>query len=150
MNKLVELLNDANVAVEHSSASKWIKPITRKLKLGHFLQVMDVKTDKDIPKKCEEYRQFCEQHKEEFERLPGMLEDDFSRYTLEKVMEFRKSWDMNILKGVTVGSEYFPEDIISPVNDEVFIDGGAYIGDTVERFIKKFGGGVQENICLGA
>lgn len=40
-----------------------------------------------------------------------------------------------------VSPQYFVQDILKPVENEVFVDGGAYIGDTILSFISEFGKG---------
>jgi FkbM family methyltransferase len=41
------------------------------------------------------------------------------------------------LKTTTCGAEYFLDDVITLTEDEVFIDGGGYTGDTVQEFLKQ-------------
>ena len=137
-------------ALEHSSIFKGLVPVARKLGFVHFLHVMYEKTEsQEIADEKEAFQRFYESHIEEFTKLKEILEDDFSRLTLEKVLEYRRTRKMSSLKGIITQPQYFQKDIFSPMKDEVFIDGGAYTGDTIESFIKNWGG-IQSNLCMGA
>ena len=128
-------------ALEHSSVFKGLVPVARKLGIVHFLHVMYEKTEgQETADKKEAFQRFYESHIEEFAKLKEILEDDFSRLTLEKVLEYRRTRKMSSLKGIITQPQYFQKDIFSPMKDEVFIDGGAYTGDTIESFIKNWGG----------
>ena len=127
--------------IEHHYCLQRVVPIMRKLGIIHILHVLCEKTDRR--KAIEEgrrFQEFYEKHEKEFEKLFGLLEDDFSRYTLAKVLEYRKTHKISVLKNVIVGSQYFQRNIFEPVKDEVFIDGGAYTGDTIQGYIKSWGG----------
>lgn len=76
---------------------------------------------------------FYRDNEARFNELEEMLEDDFSRETLRAVLHYRLKPRPGMLKKVAIGSRYFVEDILEPLEDEVFIDGGAYIGDTVKN-----------------
>ena len=81
-----------------------------------------------------------------------MLEDDFSRETLQRILDFRKNWKIKVLRPIIVNPQYFPKDIVECTEKEVLIDGGAYVGDTVEEFlnwVRRSGGGVFTNIFMG-
>ena len=130
--------------IEHHYCLQRVVPIMRKLGIIHILHVLCEKTDRR--KAIEEgrrFQEFYEKHEKEFEKLFGLLEDDFSRYTLEKVLEYRKTHKISVLKNVIVGSQYFQRNIFEPAEDEVFIDGGAYTGDTIQSYIKSWGGGIE-------
>ena len=138
--------------MEHNSFLQMVIPAARRLGIVHFLHAMTEKVEQQRDNtKREEFQIFYEMHKQEFDRLAQLLEDDFSRLTLEKVLEYRKTRRLRTLKGIVVDRQYFQKSIFGPVENEVFIDGGAYVGDTIQRFTKNFQtGGVQKNLCMGA
>ena len=84
---------------------------------------------------------FYQANRKRFDALEEMLEDDLSRETMRAVIRYRSSPKRDMLKTVAVGHQYFVDDIFSPLNDEVFIDGGAYIGQTVSKLFLWMGGG---------
>jgi len=62
-----------------------------------------------------------------------MFEDRFSKETYSAVLEFRKTYNLKSLKKYIVQPQYFPKDKIKLENNEVFVDGGANIGDTAKN-----------------
>lgn len=75
----------------------------------------------------------------EIERLSSLLYDERSREVLRSVVEKRNenAWDY---RGCYEGGQYFTKDIMHPDRDEVFIDAGAYDGDTIKGFLGWSGG----------
>lgn len=65
-----------------------------------------------------------------------LLSDDVSKDTLCNLLESRISFNFHELK---YGSEnhYFEDDIVKLGDQEVFVDGGGYSGDTTKAFIEK-------------
>lgn len=72
----------------------------------------------------------------EYENLMQLLKDEKSKFVLEKLIEFRKTFDFNIFPQIKEPSnkQYF-EDFV-PNDNDIFIDGGAFDGDTVINFLK--------------
>ena len=73
-------------------------------------------------------------HQAELAEMGSLLADDESLHTYEQELTRR-------LRGEFVGTppaadQYFPRDLISPADDEVFVDGGAYTGDTLGDFLR--------------
>ena len=83
---------------------------------------------------------FVEHHSSEFNTLYENLEDNLSRSVMSAFINQMISRDCKYLKKLWCKNQYFTEDIIKISNDEVFIDGGAFVGDTLREFI-KFGKG---------
>ncbi len=84
-------------------------------------------------------------HRAEFKKLSKMLEDDFSRKTLRTIIKYRITLRWQLLRKIVVQPQYFVKDILLPMEGEVFIDGGAYTGDTISELVSVFGEGV--NYC---
>ena len=74
-------------------------------------------------------------HQAELCRLYSLLSDSVSKVTLVNVLKDR----MSLQEAYEIPSNqiYFPEDIFCLTDDEVFIDCGAYIGDTMMAFIER-------------
>lgn len=79
----------------------------------------------------EQFRTCYEAHKSDFDKVAGMLEDDFSRKTLQTVIRYRLSPSAKTLLPVVNGAQYFPRSILRKEENEVFIDGGGFTGDTI-------------------
>lgn len=66
-----------------------------------------------------------------------VLADDKSRYVWKACVDYRTG-RIPISKGLfSEGDQYFPKDIIKLHDNEVFIDCGAYTGDTIQQFINE-------------
>ena len=135
-----------NITVDHHKALHWMTPIRamlREMGVGRYLHEREeMKTHKDA-KRQEEFKVFCNEHSAELKQVYDMLEDDFSRLTFEKLLDFRRTGDPKALEGIPVYPQYFQKDVFGPVEDEVFVDGGAYVGDTILPFMKYCGGGYK-------
>jgi len=70
-----------------------------------------------------------------YQWLDGRLADDLSRQTLRKVVSFRSSGDLTHMRGfsMAVHRQYF-ENFIRFAEGEVFVDGGAFDGQTALTF----------------
>jgi len=71
------------------------------------------------------------------EKLGKILADDISRETLNMIVAARNKWLFSSMHKVHKGEQYFclEEFQQALTEEEALIDGGAYIGDTLERFI---------------
>ena len=107
------------------------------------------------------YRIVCWKQKDKISLLRTMLSDEQSVKTLNAAIKSAKTRNYKYLQEVydksfersytdLLGSfykedpsvmfdssQYFPKEIIKLSSDEVFIDGGGYIGDTTVNFIEK-------------
>lgn len=82
-------------------------------------------------------RAYVERHKEEFGAVHGMLSDELSGETYLAFLNSKLGGAEGLLQKVWRKDQYFPEDIIRLSDSEVFVDGGAYTGDTLLAFIRK-------------
>ena len=66
-----------------------------------------------------------------------LLADDKSKKVLTNIIAYRLTNDLTFIKEITEpNNQYFPE-IVELHEDEVFVDIGAYTGDTLIEFVKK-------------
>lgn len=74
----------------------------------------------------------------EIEKLSSLLSDERSREVLYRIVEKRNenAWDY---RDCCEAGQYFTKDIMHPDKDEVFVDAGAYDGDTIEGFLQWCG-----------
>ena len=102
-------------------------------------------------------------HKKDIDFVKSILEDSLSVQILEAAIKYRKTWNKKYLKPffnlkireevkfpsghlLTIDpTQYFPKDIIHLSNEEVFIDGGGYIGDTALQFAKTTNENFKKN-----
>ena len=80
------------------------------------------------------------------EELKKLLADDPSRELVDAIMAKRKKRDRNY-ETLYSPEQYFPQDIITLEEEEIFIDAGAFTGDTAEILLQKRND-VKEIICF--
>lgn len=74
----------------------------------------------------------------EIKNTLDILEDEISKETFMEIIKHRLTYDFSILHNiVSEEEEYFPDRILRLSSNEVFIDAGAYTGDTIAEFICK-------------
>jgi len=78
---------------------------------------------------------FVKNNIKRFESLLESLADDKSKHTLVNVLKGRITYDSKYFREVYTPLQYFDKDIIELTDKECVIDGGAYIGDTLDSFI---------------
>ncbi len=82
-------------------------------------------------------RAFVERHKEKFGLVNEMLCDELSQRTYAAFLSVKLGGAAGLLYDVWRRDQYFPEGIIGLTGREVFVDGGAYTGDTLLTFLRK-------------
>ncbi len=70
----------------------------------------------------------------EMAEMGKLLADDESLRTYERELMRRLRGEFSA--AAPAADQYFPRDLVSPAEDEVFVDGGAYTGDTLLDFLK--------------
>lgn len=97
------------------------------------------------------FDRWCEALWQGRERLAALYDrfaDDVSRQALEAVLAFRMSLDMSHLRAVVDWNTYDPPGLIDWSDDEVFVDGGAFAGDTLEWFLERVHHRYERAICF--
>jgi FkbM family methyltransferase len=74
--------------------------------------------------------------------------DDFSREEYVAQVGFRASMDFALVNRTVSGTHYFPPDLISLRKDEVFVDCGAFDGDTIADFVQETAGLFQRVVAF--
>lgn len=80
---------------------------------------------------------FVENNKEELNNVYNLLCDQRSKNTMSAYFNQKISGNYKYLNDLFVKDQYFAEDILIIDKDEIFLDCGAYIGDTIKIFVKK-------------
>jgi len=79
-------------------------------------------------------------NREHYRWLAAELADDRSREVLEAVLTFRQTFDPCVLAPVVEPELYQLTGLLTYGHDEVYIDGGAFDGDTIRLFSSRVGG----------
>ena len=83
-------------------------------------------------------REYVEENVSSLLKVYNQLEDDISRKHYIAYINQKISMDYKYLDGVYLDEDqYFLEDIIKFVDNECFVDCGAYTGDTADAFVKR-------------
>jgi len=89
--------------------------------------------------------EYCLEHASGIEEVYECLADDFSRRVYADVINFRISGKTEYLRGITTPKSEVYTDIIKPQGNEIYVDLGAYTGDTIGELL-EFTGGKYEKI----
>ena len=74
-------------------------------------------------------------NKERINTIIGLLNDDKSKATFEHVIQYRMFNDPIPKELYSEQDQYFVDDIVQLNDGEVFVDGGAYTGDTIQQLL---------------
>lgn len=86
-----------------------------------------------------DYQYICD-HQQKFYDSYRFFEDQMSKDTFLAFINAKISGISDELYDLYSFPQYFPKDIIELKDNEIFVDCGAYSGDTVEQFIKNVDG----------
>ena len=82
-------------------------------------------------------RDFLNVHKKEIEAVYNMLCDEKSRKTYENIIKFKLTGDIDLLTDCQTPRCEAYENILKLTDDEIYMDLGAFNGDTVAEFTEK-------------
>jgi FkbM family methyltransferase len=110
-----------------------------------FYNIISVSDLISTPKECLSLPWFVRQQREEYgensawwSELHRLLSDDISRRTLRDVLRFRLTADVAYLEDYQVRlQDQYLEDFMD-YREEVFVDAGAFDGDTTEQFVNRY------------
>lgn len=80
-----------------------------------------------------ENQRFLSKNKQRIQEMLKLLQDEKSRNVWKAVMRFKTKRTPIPNRYYSTNDEYFVKDIIKIASNEVFIDGGAYIGDSTQH-----------------
>lgn len=75
------------------------------------------------------------EHKNDFKEISNLLCDYKSKMIYRTLIECHNNGNMDVLNRTCDDIQYFPIDVFQPVQNEIFVDGGAFDGDTIRQFI---------------
>lgn len=77
------------------------------------------------------------ENKENILKAYSFLEDYESKLIYKTMIECHFTYNIDVLSRTCHEKQYFPEDIFQLQEDEVFVDAGAFVGDTIDIFIQS-------------
>lgn len=98
------------------------------------------KLDLPAPPFVNDFRDDFFKNKKEYQYIYNLLCDNESKEVFRKVLNFKMTFDLEFMHGFTNNcqEQYFDKEIIPKIDNIVFVDGGAYVGDTLPSIIKNF------------
>ncbi|OBZ07885.1 hypothetical protein A8L34_24970 [Bacillus sp. FJAT-27264] len=88
-----------------------------------------------------DYTQIIDSNQSEFDQTFDLLADDLSKQVFIQRINLLLTGDIkNLFSLRSKSPQYFEEEIIHLTSEEIFVDGGAYTGDTVEEFLRNTDG----------
>lgn len=91
---------------------------------------------------------YFDEHPKEVEAISSLLADDLSREVYRAAIQYRQTHNPKDAPIFSKHDQYFVRDIVSLSDSEIFIDCGAYDGDTMKEFIKASNGRYKSIVCF--
>lgn len=91
---------------------------------------------------------YIKEHNDEFTTVYNLLADEQSRAVFIDTLNFKVSGKIDYLKRITTPIEEVYKNIIKPTSEEIYIDLGAYNGDTILEFLRYTEGQSQKIIAF--
>lgn len=80
--------------------------------------------------------EYCLEHAEQIEHVYNSLADDYSRKVYASIINFKISGKIEYLAAVTTPKSDIYNKIIKPGSNEIYVDLGAYNGDTIKELME--------------
>jgi FkbM family methyltransferase len=101
-----------------------------------------------LPYYCLDVPELVLAAKDDIRRLAKELADDVSRDVLVRQLRWRIEMDFEALPFPVRGPAYFQPDLLPPRQDELFVDCGAYDGDSLRMFRSRMEGNAARTIAI--
>lgn len=114
----------------------WLKErgITRRIN-----HIIHHKNERDLQKhptkEMQESKRFFDENLQRLENVMNMLSDAKSKEVMYAVVAYRTKHTAIPCNLYSENDQYFVEDIVKLIDGEVFVDGGAYTGDTYQQLL---------------
>ena len=95
-----------------------------------------------------ERKTFFEEHQVIIDNNIQCLYDEKSKDVYRRLIEYRKNRKRKDFPCFNEKDQYFPKDVISLNENEVFVDCGAFNGDTIEIFLENVNSKYEKIVCF--
>lgn len=113
-----------------------------------FTRVMYAQERKEPSKGMQNAEKYYAAHQKELEEVAALFADDLSREVYFSAIRYRTSHNPKDAPVYSKHDQYFVRDIVSLSEHEVFVDCGAFDGDTMKEFMKASHGKYRQIICF--
>lgn len=90
---------------------------------------------------------FMRENEENFRFARGLLADELSRKVFDNILEFYYTGEIGLLDEITTDKDEAFK-ILNLGDNEVFVDLGAYNGDTIDEFLRYCGGSYRKIVAF--
>lgn len=105
--------------------------------------------DRKTPTKSMLYAEkYFSEHQKELDAVSSLFADELSREVFFAAIQYRKTRNPKDAPKFSKNDQYFVRDIVPLSGQEVFIDCGAFDGDTMKDFINATKGHYQSIVCF--
>lgn len=94
------------------------------------------------------YRAYLQTNIDELNSIYNTLEDEKSKETYKNLLTARNNGCLDLYVDVFTTPQYFQEDIYKFNEDDIFLDIGAFTGDTIEEYVKLTNGKYKKIIAF--
>lgn len=113
-----------------------------------FTRIIYNEHQKAPSKSMRQAEKYFSAHKKETDAIVAFLADDLSKTVYQAAIEYRKSHNPKDMPVFSKNDQYFVKDIVPLTDNEVFIDCGAFDGDTMKEFVKATKGQYKSIVCF--
>ena len=92
--------------------------------------------------------EFIRENIDDIEKAYELLADEFSRKVYENTLRFYYTGDITLLDEITTDKDEIFKNILNLKSGEVYVDLGAYNGDTIDEFLHYSGGDYRKIIAF--
>lgn len=119
------------------------------LGLNDFLTRLMYRQDRKEPTKGMLFAEkYFNEHKKDLDSIAALFADDLSREIYFSAVTYRKTHHPKDAPVYSKHDQYFVKELVPLSDSEVFIDCGAYDGDTMKEFIKISKGNYHSIVCF--
>lgn len=117
-------------------------------KIASFVSLFWKHPDVFLPHYCQDLPHKVLEQAEDVRATFALWSDDESRREYVAQVRWRLMMDFDGLPHPVVDQQYFPEDLFSLSPGEVFVDCGAFDGDTIKEFLHRQNGSFRQIVAL--
>lgn len=137
----VEVCSIENVLDKYDDYYIYISAPTYLKEIIEFLKKKGVKQESivyfNLFEKQNEYKEYLNNNKDFLDNLLKKLKDEKSKYTLKNMIKAWYTSDNEYYFNIYSENQYFCKDIVTLTSSEIFLDVGAFDGDTFNAFIEN-------------
>lgn len=153
MNNITDFIKDLRIYVQDhvrgTALGDGLVSILKALGVNDWLTRILYRQDRKEPTKGMQYAEkYFSEHQKEVDAIALLLADDLSKKVYYDAIRYRKTHNPKDAPKYSKHDQYFVQDIIPLTKAEVFVDCGAFDGDTMKAFIKAVNGQYHSIVCF--